>query len=519
MAFARARKAKDGGKGPLRATSLPPMAAHKQSQCASRLPDHPSSIAVDAGGTRSTGREPLADCSEAPEAVHETLRSAGFPLESDLRLEMEQRFGRDFGDVRLHADPAAGLAARAVDAIAFAAGNHIVFDRGRYAPETVSGRHLLIHELAHVVQQGSRTPVPGERWRVGSPVSPAESAAEAAARAVDEMPRLHPGLLGSQLAGTENASPVLRRVTTWGGEWSTKRHNTLSTGGQNDGVDIDLHFKPGPPVEATQIAVVQKVTSVRNGATVALNPTVAARSIPAGKPGAGAHIDQDQAARNPLYVANAGGNADKLWDTAEQPGFGKYGFHHVHADGKVDQADATMEDAPQLPGRGPNSSQIFEDTALAVTGQQTGATYGSVQWGWRTDAAGAFTRLPLTKVSDDAPSSSFKAAVDLWNKTPDSTGRDPIKFFTASAQFTQADDSQLVSDPNDAGKTEIGKLPKNSRVEVINKGFWEKFNAASAPVKWWKVTVIEGALIGKTGWMQSTQLGPAKVAEAAVGAP
>jgi hypothetical protein len=46
--------------------------------------------------------------------------------------------------------------------------------------------------------------------------------------------------------------------------------------------------------------------------------------------------------------------------------------------------------------------------------------------------------------------------------------------------FVQADDTPLVSDPADAGKTEIAKLPKNTRIEVINKGYWEKFNAGAA---------------------------------------
>ena len=98
---------------------------------------------------------------------------------------------------------------------------------------------------------------------------------------------------------------------------------------------------------------------------------------------------------------------------------------------------------------------------MAITGVQTGATYGTVQWGWKTNAAG-------------------KQAQTQWNKSKDSAGNDLIKFFTASRMFVQADDTPLVSDPADAGKTEIAKLPKNTRIEVINKGYWEKFNAGAA---------------------------------------
>ena len=62
--------------------------------------------------------------------------------------------GVDFSRVRVHTDERAAASARSVDANAYTVGSHIVFDRGRYAPATPSGRALIAHELAHVVQQG-----------------------------------------------------------------------------------------------------------------------------------------------------------------------------------------------------------------------------------------------------------------------------------------------------------------------------------------------------------------------------
>ena len=38
---------------------------------------------------------------------------------------------------------------------AFTLGNDIYFDDGQYRPDTGSGRHILAHELAHVVQGGN----------------------------------------------------------------------------------------------------------------------------------------------------------------------------------------------------------------------------------------------------------------------------------------------------------------------------------------------------------------------------
>jgi hypothetical protein len=66
---------------------------------------------------------------------------------------MEPRFGHDFSDVRVHADTGAAASARAVNALAYTVGRDVVFAAGQYTPSTDSGRKLLAHELAHVVQQ------------------------------------------------------------------------------------------------------------------------------------------------------------------------------------------------------------------------------------------------------------------------------------------------------------------------------------------------------------------------------
>ncbi|MBN1439776.1 MAG: DUF4157 domain-containing protein, partial [Anaerolineales bacterium] len=47
----------------------------------------------------------------------------------------------------------AAASAKSIRALAYTAGSDVVFDSGRYAPETGEGRKLLAHELAHVTQQ------------------------------------------------------------------------------------------------------------------------------------------------------------------------------------------------------------------------------------------------------------------------------------------------------------------------------------------------------------------------------
>jgi len=89
----------------------------------------------------------------APAIVHRTLLSPGQPLDPATRTFAEPLFGHDFGHVRVHTDATASRSAEAVRAHAYTVGRDVVFAPGKYAPATASGRRLLMHELAHVLQQ------------------------------------------------------------------------------------------------------------------------------------------------------------------------------------------------------------------------------------------------------------------------------------------------------------------------------------------------------------------------------
>lgn len=115
---------------------------------------------------RATARSGAA---EVPPAVHAVLNTSGRPLDPSARRFFEPRFGRDFGDVRIHTDARAEASAQAVSARAYTVGRDVAFAGGQYAPDTAAGQRLLAHELAHVVQQNGATlrrapapaPVPG----------------------------------------------------------------------------------------------------------------------------------------------------------------------------------------------------------------------------------------------------------------------------------------------------------------------------------------------------------------------
>lgn len=80
--------------------------------------------------------------------------SGGVPLPAGVRSFMESRFGHDFGRVRVHTGSRADAAARSIQARAFTLGRDVVFGAGQYAADSNAGRHLIAHELAHVIQQG-----------------------------------------------------------------------------------------------------------------------------------------------------------------------------------------------------------------------------------------------------------------------------------------------------------------------------------------------------------------------------
>jgi hypothetical protein len=85
-------------------------------------------------------------------------RRPGAPLDPRALDELSPAFGIDLSPVRVHEDAGAAVAADALGAEAFVAGSSIVFGPGRYAPHDRDGRRLLVHELAHVVQQSRAAP-------------------------------------------------------------------------------------------------------------------------------------------------------------------------------------------------------------------------------------------------------------------------------------------------------------------------------------------------------------------------
>lgn len=111
-----------------------------------------------------------------------SARGRGAPLDPAVREQMSGALGDSFADVRVHHDALASTLAQSVQARAFTTGSDIFFATGEYRPGGTSGRELLAHELAHVVQQRD-APVAGE-LRVSNPGDALEREAESAARGI-----------------------------------------------------------------------------------------------------------------------------------------------------------------------------------------------------------------------------------------------------------------------------------------------------------------------------------------------
>jgi hypothetical protein len=146
--------------------------------------------------------------------VHDVVGSGGgAPVEPGARSFLEDRMGADFSDVRVHTGAKADESARSISAQAYTVGNEVVFRSGAYEPDTPGGRHVLAHELAHVMQQKagpvSGTPAPGG-ISISHPSDSFEQAAEhSAAQAmsgapVQTMPSGGSGAIVAQRAGEED---------------------------------------------------------------------------------------------------------------------------------------------------------------------------------------------------------------------------------------------------------------------------------------------------------------------------
>jgi hypothetical protein len=103
------------------------------------------------------GKPPMVNGRIVPHAdVQKLEASGGNPLPASVKVSMEAKLNTDLSNIRVHTGPNAARMTTTMAAQAFTVGNHIVL-----APSLANsgqGRHLLAHELSHVVQQTRGNP-------------------------------------------------------------------------------------------------------------------------------------------------------------------------------------------------------------------------------------------------------------------------------------------------------------------------------------------------------------------------
>jgi hypothetical protein len=94
--------------------------------------------------------------SETSNSIESNLgqsKGNGSQIPASVNDSMSSAMGYDFSHVRIHTDSTAKQMNNELNAQAFTHGNDIYFNEGNYNTNNNAGKHLLAHELTHVVQQ------------------------------------------------------------------------------------------------------------------------------------------------------------------------------------------------------------------------------------------------------------------------------------------------------------------------------------------------------------------------------
>jgi hypothetical protein len=430
--------------------------------------------------------------------------SAGSPLPRELRSPLEAYFRTPLDRVRIHNDEASQSFADSLGARAFTVGQDIHLGSDGARASGSDRRELLSHEVVHTLQQGQAGP--RAKLKVGTPDDRYERQAERISHSF-----AHGGVAE---AVDHVGAPVVQRAMHRAhyGRWEDHVYQTRQSDatGADIGVEMHLKFHPNANAIAGTIALAQTAANTVAG-RLGNAGVLGIREATSG-PGVGVAVDRVEGQPNPLYAANQtvrrGGSRRRLQDYETQPlvplsprvdgqrydGWGQHGSGRM-VNGSFVGAPAELYDATIHTPVLPDSSQVFETTALGITG--LGSTYfGSVEWGWRTDAAGTMTTLPFRVVSQGVPSAGFLTAASLWNASRTDLAYDT----TAPAMLYVLAGTTL----NPLGVT----VPANTRVEPTG-------NAGGAGSR----RFIEVTYGMDTGYAEAVNLRPVAVGAETVDLP
>ncbi|RDE51781.1 MAG: DUF4157 domain-containing protein [Candidatus Accumulibacter meliphilus] len=428
-----------------------------------------------AAASSRQGLLPVASASPAGPSNGPSARlgSSGRPLDGATRSFMEQRFGADFGQVRVHTDPQAAQLNADLHANAFTHGRDIFYGQGR-GP----GRdELTAHELAHVVQQAG-----GARDGAAGPLTA----------------RQGPAPIQCSFAATYMVpgSTSLFEIDL------QDREGALDTPPTKSGLDGYLRFVPGIGEPNSSVIGIWQVNSTLDAAGADVN----AASMPAAQAPRGALGDPGlRTEADPLRGIEGGFKTDVLhrpnaaspgvpqgsalspryaWGaaapgtvgfggTTQQPasrggGIGANPLGQVpgykRSDDPADIRTASMYDFPGTSSPTDVITWTFESAAI---GEDTMVTYGAVNWGFTVDA-GHVTNEHLQV--EAGTSATFDEALERHR---DFYVHEPVTF------YFDFDDDALNATEESKIDSFLAYLTRNPDVELSLEGFADQVGGNS----------------------------------------
>jgi hypothetical protein len=393
---------------------------------------------------------PDAETHDAPPVASNA--EEGQPLEAGIRNPLERFYEHPLDQVRVFSGPESRQAAESHGAYALTSGRNIHLGaRGQALPAN-QRKALLAHEAAHTLQQGDSAPVTQlSAVTPDAENSPAEQQAEGLSHAFMAHESGHSAGLAVRdsigLRPRAAGGVQLARFPTHFGEFEDYKFNEVkdASTGTSLGVQLHLKFHPGENVDAKKIGLTQAAEGKEGGAQV--NEGFYGRRQATSGAGVGYFIDRVEGRPSPLYgtsdTATPGADTTKLGafpapgvrtlNATEKASTGltgidygggsKFGFRFTEGNVLKGPEPAELADAPVLGSTANSSEQLFETTALAFEGTMAGTYLGSVEWGWRRDAAGKFSSVPVSVKSMGTPSANFLTAANIWNSSKENFTR------------------------------------------------------------------------------------------------
>ena len=314
---------------------------------------------------------------------------AGEPMSPSERSYFEPRFNTGFGAVRLHVGDEASSTASVLNARAFTTGQDIFFAKGEYSPGNTKGRHLLAHELTHVVQQSKTAPAMQYKKKEEEKEPPKMKVSGDAFR-----------------KSPADGVPVQNGKLNWELKFVGKGNEITDNpaGGFSWKLGTDVIFETSfTPTAATSACPTITFAQSVKPTTMGLWDT--GHLLPTRAPGTKASMDvRYNQTRGPDTVPFYGVAAASSKKGLVASGSSSIAGTRKDATGKASLADAPFQ---RYVPKGKRAERRFESAAICV---ESAKTFCSISWGYTKTGDGVITLLGGTEkdVQGKEASANFK---------------------------------------------------------------------------------------------------------------